>query len=49
MIYTVLGTLLVLAVLWLLVRAQERTLDMESRFWKESRCVALADRRKRSR
>jgi hypothetical protein len=49
MIYTILGSLLVIVVLWLLVRTGERTLDMESRFWKESTRSAVAERRKRNR
>jgi hypothetical protein len=49
MIYTLLGSALIVGVLWLLIHAQERNLDSESRFLKESTCIAVADRRKRSR
>jgi hypothetical protein len=49
MLYTILGALSVFAVIWLLVRSMERSLDMESRFWQESTRLAIADRRKRRR
>ena len=51
MIY-ILASLLILPVLWLLVRSQERALDREYRFWLDSNQLpgqGVADRRKRSR
>jgi hypothetical protein len=51
MIYTI-GSLLILGVIWMLVSSQDRTLEMERRYWIETRRLsghALADRRKRNR
>jgi hypothetical protein len=39
MIYTI-ASLLVLVLLWLLCQAQDQTLDMERRFWIDSRRLA---------
>jgi len=50
MIFTI-ASLLVLLLLWLLCKAQDQTLDMERRFWIESRRLAqstVRDSRQRS-